>query len=56
MFLDLIKKITSEESYHAYLRIKNDSKSKKVVSVAEAKALIDEIKKRLSNLEHGKKN
>ena len=54
-FIGLIKRIASEESYNAYLRIKNDLKSKKVISAREARALIDEIKKRVANLEHGKK-
>ena len=54
-FIDLIRKIGSEESYNAYLRIKNNLKSKKVISAKEAGALIDEIKKRVANLEHGKK-
>ena len=54
-FIKLIKRIASEESYNAYLRIKNDLKSKKVISAREARALIDEIKKRVANLEHGKK-
>ena len=55
-FMDLIKRIASEESYNAYLRIKNDLKSKKIVPVKEAMALIDEIKRRVKYLEHGKKN
>ncbi len=54
-FTGLIKKIASEESYNAYLRIKNDLKSKKVIPVKEAISLIDEIKRRMRNLEHGKK-
>jgi len=54
-FLDLIKKIASEESYNAYLRIKNDLKPKKVIPVKEARAFIGEIKKRIGSLEHGKK-
>ena len=54
-FTDLIKKFASEESYNAYLRIKNDIKSKKVIPIKEARLLIDEIKKRIRNLEHGKK-
>lgn len=54
-FIDLIKKVASEESYNAYLRIKNDLKPKKVIPVKEAMSLIDEIKKRVRNLEHGKK-
>ena len=54
-FLNLIKKTASEESYNAYLRIKNDLKSKKVIPIKEARALIGEIKKRLRDLEHGKK-
>lgn len=54
-FINLIKKIASEESYNAYLRIKNDLKSKKVISSKEAKALIGEIKRRIGKLEYGKK-
>jgi len=54
-FINLMKKFASEESYNAYLRIKNDLKSKKVISVEEARALIGEIKKRLRELENGKK-
>jgi predicted nucleotidyltransferase len=54
-FLNLITKVASEESYFAYVRVKNDLKSKKVISVKEAKALIEEIKKRVRTLEHGKK-
>jgi predicted nucleotidyltransferase len=55
VFLNLIKGISSEDSYEAYLRIKNSSNSKMVVSVDEAKSLVNEIKKRLKNLEHDKK-
>ncbi|MEK6873679.1 MAG: nucleotidyltransferase domain-containing protein [Nanoarchaeota archaeon] len=54
-FISLIKRIASEESYSAYLRIKNDLKSRKVIPVNEARALIDEIKRRVNNLVHGKK-
>ncbi len=54
-FLNLIKKIASEEAYNAYVRIKKDLKPKKVVLVDGARALIDEIKIRIKNLEHGKK-
>ncbi|MBI2449139.1 nucleotidyltransferase domain-containing protein [Candidatus Pacearchaeota archaeon] len=54
-FIYLINKIANEESYKAYLRIKNDTIPKKVVSVKDARALIDEIKKRIGNMEHGKK-
>ena len=54
-FLNLIKRIASEEEYKAYLRIKNDLKSKKVILVSNARALINEAKKRVWNLEHGKK-
>lgn len=54
-FIQLIKKIASEESYNAYLRIKNDLKSKKKISVQEAKSLISEIKRRISDLKHAKK-
>lgn len=46
-FLDLIKRVASEESYNAYLRIKNNLKPKKLIAVEEARALISEIKKRI---------
>jgi len=55
-FINLIKKISSEESYNAYLRTKNDLKTKKIISVKEAKALIDAIKINIKRLENGKKN
>ena len=55
-FLNLIKKFASEEAYNAYLRIKNDLKSKKVVSVKETRSLLNEMKKRIKELEHGKEN
>ena len=54
-FLNLIKRNASEESYNAYLRIKNDLKSKKIIPVKEARALINEIKKGLKGLGNGKK-
>ena len=54
-FKSLIKRIASEECYKAYLRIKNDLKSKQVIPVEEAKAIINEIKKRTKELEYGKK-
>ena len=54
-FINLIKKIAGEEAYNAYLRIKNDLKPRKVIPFEEAGKLIDEIKIRLGNLEHGKK-
>ncbi|MBS3071729.1 nucleotidyltransferase domain-containing protein [Candidatus Pacearchaeota archaeon] len=54
-FADLIKRIATQESYNAYLRIKNDLKSKRVIPVKEAEALIKEIKNRVKYLEHGKK-
>ncbi len=54
-FFNLTKRIASEESYNAYLRIKNDLKLKSVISVKEATALLEEIKNRIKNLEHGKK-
>jgi len=54
-FIGLIKRIASEESYKAYLRIKNGLKSKEAIPFKEAKALIDEIKKIVKKLEHGKK-
>lgn len=57
-FVSLIRKIASEEPYKAYLRVKNDLKTKKIVPVEEAMRLINEIKKRMANLRqgHGKKN
>ncbi|MBS3080820.1 DUF2080 family transposase-associated protein [Candidatus Pacearchaeota archaeon] len=54
-FISLIKRIASEESYNAYLRVKNDLKTKKVISVNEAISLINEIKRRMQGLKHGKK-
>jgi predicted nucleotidyltransferase len=58
-FINQIKKIATEESYNSYLRIKNDLKSKQVISVKEAKALIKYILERVAVLEkslkHGKK-
>ena len=54
-FVNLIKRIASEESYNAYLRIKNNLKSKKIISVKEAMGLVEEVKKRVGKLEHGKK-
>jgi len=55
-FINLIKKITSEECHNAYLRVKNDLKLKKIIHPNEARAIISEIKRRIYNLEHGKKN
>ena len=54
-FLNLIKEVASEEAYNAYLRIKNDLKPKKVVSVKETRGLLNEIRRRIKKLEHGKK-
>ena len=54
-FISLIKNIASEECYNSYLRIKNDLKSKKVISTKETNALLNEIKRRVKYLEHGKK-
>ena len=54
-FINLIKRIASEEAYNAYIRVKNDLRTKKVISVKEAQALIEEIRKRIRNLEHDKK-
>lgn len=54
-FLNLIRRVASEESYNAYLRIKNNLKSRRVVSVKETIALIGEIKERIRDLEHGEK-
>ena len=56
LLLSLIKKFAGEEAYNAYIRIKNDLKPKKVVSVEETRALINEIRKRIKGLEHGKEN
>ncbi|MEK6914307.1 MAG: nucleotidyltransferase domain-containing protein [Nanoarchaeota archaeon] len=53
-FLNLINKFASEESYNAYLRIKKDLKSKRVVSVKETRALLNEIKRRIKELQHDK--
>ena len=53
-FLSLIRKVATEESYNAYIRIKNDFKSKKVISVDEARSLIEEIKRGIKRLKHGK--
>ncbi len=55
-FLNLIKKVGSNESYNAYLRIKNNLKSKTTIPTTEAKSLISEIKKRIKDLENGKKS
>ena len=52
-FINLINKIASEESYRAYLRVKNDLKDKKAIPPEEARALLNEIKKRIKRLEHG---
>ena len=54
--LSLIKKFAGEEAYNAYIRIKNDLKPRKVVSVEETRALLNEIRKRIKVLEHGKEN
>ena len=54
-FIGIVRKVASDESYNAYYRIKSDLKSKKVVSGEEALSLIKEIKKRVKQLEHGKK-
>ncbi|MDO8508997.1 MAG: nucleotidyltransferase domain-containing protein [Nanoarchaeota archaeon] len=54
-FLGLIRSIASEESYNAYLRIKNNLKPKQTIAVEEAMALIDELKKRIRRLKNGKK-
>ncbi len=54
-FIDLISRVAGKESYNAYLRIKNDLKPKKIILVKEARLLIEEIKKRLGNLENDKK-
>jgi len=55
-FKDIIRRTATNESYNAYCRVKNELKTKKVISVDEAKSLLDETKKRIANLEHGKKN
>ena len=60
-FIELIKKIAgSEEPYNSYLRIKNDLKPKQIISIKEARALIEYMKKKTRDLEsrylkHGKK-
>lgn len=56
IFIDLLKKIATEESYGAYLRVKNNMKTKKIIPVSEAMALINEIMMRINNLKHGKKS
>ncbi len=55
-FVNLIKRLASEEAYNAYLRVKNDLKSKKIIPVKEAMILIDEIKKRIKALKNGKED
>nr|AQS34764.1 hypothetical protein [uncultured archaeon] len=55
-FINLISEVSSKESYNAYLRVKNDLKTKQIISTEEAVALLDETKKRIAILEHGKKN
>jgi predicted nucleotidyltransferase len=55
-FISIINKVATPESYNAYLRVKNDSKDKKIIPVNEAKSLLLETKKRLIRLENGKKN
>ena len=60
-FVELIKKLTgSEESYNSYLRIKNDLKPKQIISIREARTLIEYMKVKVKDLEyrylkHGKK-
>ena len=49
-FLGVISKVSIEEAYNSYIRVKNDLKSKKVLSVEETRNLIGEIKRRLKNL------
>ncbi len=53
-FVSLVRKIASEEAHNSYLRIKNDLKPKKAISVKEAIALIEDIKKRVENLKDDK--
>lgn len=54
-FLNIIKKVATEESYNAYLRVKNNQKDKQVIPIEEAKSLLEELKKRTNSLEHEKK-
>lgn len=55
-FIGKIKEITgSIEPYNAYLRIKNNKHSKKVITVEDSRKLIDFIKKSIKKLEDGKK-
>lgn len=55
-FISILKEVASEECYNAYLRVKNNLRTKAVISVSEARALMEEIKKRVRNLKDGKKN
>jgi len=52
-FLGLIKKLASEEAYSAYCRVKNNLKTKKIITTAEAKAIIGEIKRRAKHIKNG---
>ena len=54
-FVNLVKKISSEECYRAYLRIKNHLKQKQVIPLEEAVSLLNEIKKRLKKLQNDQK-
>ncbi len=55
-FTGKIKEISgSIEPYNAYLRIKNDKPSKKVINIEDSRKLIDFIKKSIKKLENGKK-
>ncbi|PIN88415.1 hypothetical protein COU61_05020 [Candidatus Pacearchaeota archaeon CG10_big_fil_rev_8_21_14_0_10_35_13] len=52
-FLKIIKSSGSEGSYESYLRIKNDKKPRKVVSVIEANLLINELKNMIEEIKNG---
>jgi len=54
-FVNIIREAAGDESYQAYLRIKNDLKSKEVIPLEDAQSLLSEIKRRTKNIEHGKK-
>ncbi len=56
-FLNSIKSlIGSIEPYQSYLRIKNDNVSKEVISVDDARKLIEYSKKLIKNFAHDKKS
>jgi len=54
-FISLVRKVANEESYNAYVRVKNDRKTKKVISCNDAMALIEETKKRVVSIEKWQK-